>query len=334
MSILNEMGSTLGTGIAGGVAGGITNAIFGGLQTKRQKELNESAARINYLYGEKAAENAYRRELEMYNISKKDNSPEARKQAMIDAGLSPGLMMSGAGAAIGGAGAIGGGKMGATGGATAGIAPTALEIMETGLNIQRTKLENKLLAAQANKTEAEANETDEKGKGTWYENIITDHLIRLAEDQPDKDGTIRNTYKHERYKTYAELSGEKHYKVIENVTQAKQAIANEAKTRGDNALAMAMTALTTKEIENFGAAFANAVRTNDIAEQNAITNRLTLKLKEKIAEADIQKTGAETKAINLGSGEEINWKTIADIITNLLSMFGPKINIGGTLRKR
>lgn len=72
----------------------------------------ENAARINYKYGEMAAENAFERQQVLYNRTYQDQS-YANKVAQMDAaGLSPGLMYGGGGASGGGAGSTTGAPMG------------------------------------------------------------------------------------------------------------------------------------------------------------------------------------------------------------------------------
>ena len=58
-------------------------------QIRQQKEMAENAAKINYKYGEMAAENAFERQQVLYNRSYQDQS-YANKVAQMDAaGLSP-----------------------------------------------------------------------------------------------------------------------------------------------------------------------------------------------------------------------------------------------------
>ena len=91
-------GSVIKGGLTSGLIGGITS-LFGGdkKQLEMQKELNEQAARLNYEYGEMAAENAYKRQLAMYERSYQDQSYSAMRKQMEDAGLSVGLMYGGNG---------------------------------------------------------------------------------------------------------------------------------------------------------------------------------------------------------------------------------------------
>lgn len=101
------------SGIVGG-ASSILNVL--GIGRKRkirdQKEMAENAAKINYKYGEMAAENAFERQQVLYNRTYQDQS-YANKVAQMDAaGLSPGLMYGGGGASGGGAGSTTGAPMG------------------------------------------------------------------------------------------------------------------------------------------------------------------------------------------------------------------------------
>lgn len=103
--------NSLADGATGGISGLISGAIsgIGGLlgigekrQMRNQKELQSHAAQLNYQYGEKAADNAFNRQMVAYEQSRSDNSFEAKRNQMEDAGLSVGLMY--------GSGAQGGGR--------------------------------------------------------------------------------------------------------------------------------------------------------------------------------------------------------------------------------
>lgn len=101
------------SGIIGDVSG-ILNTLGIGRrrQIRQQKEMVENAAKINYKYGEMAAENAFERQQVLYNRTYQDQS-YANKVAQMDAaGLSPGLMYGGGGASGGGAGSTTGAPMG------------------------------------------------------------------------------------------------------------------------------------------------------------------------------------------------------------------------------
>lgn len=146
----------------GGLAGGVSQ-IFGignRNQRKQQAKLNEQAAKLNYQYGEKSAENAFARQMKMYERTYQDESPLARRQQLEDAGLSVGLMYGGGG--------MGGGGMGdattvpqgsGAQGLQAGQASKANEQQAMSLELARLASEVKLNESQAEKNIADANLT-------------------------------------------------------------------------------------------------------------------------------------------------------------------------------
>lgn len=212
-NFLKSAGSAAADGITGGLASGISGAIsglFGGIGAKKrlkrqvdaQKQLNEQAAQLNYEYGEKAAENAYNRQLALYERSYQDQSYSAMRKQMEDAGLSVGLMYGGGGNG-GAGGATTGAPMGETGGAEAGRADSpaaqqaaAIQQAQLGLGLVSMKKDLAMKDAQieeinaaAEKQRAEAEniteqkitevqmrpvkyrELFEKGKNQWIQNL-------------------------------------------------------------------------------------------------------------------------------------------------------------------
>lgn len=151
--------TTGGSAIKGGLTSGLTGAItslFGGdkKQLEMQKELNEQAARLNYEYGERAAENAYQRQLAMYERSYQDQSYGAMRKQMEDAGLSVGLMYGGSGSG-GGQGEMSGAPQGATGGAQAGKAPTSVERQMANMQLSQLALTMENLKADVDTKETQ-----------------------------------------------------------------------------------------------------------------------------------------------------------------------------------
>ena len=215
----------IGGGLTSGLTGAITS-LFGGddKQLEMQKELNEQAAELNYEYGEKAAENAYRRQLAMYERSYQDQSYRAMRKQMEDAGLSVGLMYGGSGSG-GGQGEMSGAPQGATGGAQAGRAPTAIERqmanmqlsqlaltmenLKADVNVKKTVQEKNLAEAEAARanagltTEEKITETQrrdalieeliQRGMTQWIENIVK---MRAAINDPNEviEGSKRDQY--------------------------------------------------------------------------------------------------------------------------------------------
>lgn len=176
--LLDAAASGITSGITGGISTGLSgvfNSIFNGpkKQARLQKELQENAARINYEYGEKAADNSFKRQLQMYLQSYKDNSYEAMVRQMEAAGLNPGMMYGMGGESGGGAGSTSGAPMGATGSSGAGQAANPAQTMAAeaaavanGQKDQMIKLERERMVAdivlkgkQAGLTDAEIDET-------------------------------------------------------------------------------------------------------------------------------------------------------------------------------
>nr|DAH26608.1 MAG TPA: hypothetical protein [Microviridae sp.] len=174
------------SGIIGG-ASSILNVLGVGRKRKirDQKEMAENAAKINYKYGEMAAENAFERQQVLYNRTYQDQS-YANKVAQMDAaGLSPGLMYGGGGASGGGAGSTTGAPMGATGAVGAGSAadPNAqlqalMSLRQVRMSERKNEAEINLLNTQADALKAEAGKNKaEAGKNKEETQSIIDKRL-------------------------------------------------------------------------------------------------------------------------------------------------------------
>lgn len=170
---LKGIGNAAADGLTGGLTSGLSGAVsglFGGIgygnrlkkQVKAQKQLNEQAAKLNYEYGELAAENAYRRQMSMYERSYQDQSFAAMREQMEDAGLSVGLMY-GNGGPGGAGGATTGAPQGETGGAEAGRADSpaaqqtaAIQQAQLGLGLVSMKKDLAIKDAQIEEINATA----------------------------------------------------------------------------------------------------------------------------------------------------------------------------------
>lgn len=138
-------------------------------QIRQQKEMAENAAKINYKYGEMAAENAFERQQVLYDRTYQDQS-YANKVAQMDAaGLSPGLMYGKGGGGGGGAGSTTGAPMGATGATGAGSAAdpnmqlqALMSLRQVRMSERKNEAEVKLLNTQAEALEAEASKNQEE----------------------------------------------------------------------------------------------------------------------------------------------------------------------------
>lgn len=162
--------SGLTSGIIGGTSG-ILNMLGIGRrrQIRQQKEMAENAAKINYKYGEMAAENAFERQQVLYNRTYQDQSYANQVAQMDAAGLSPGLMYAKGGAGGGGAGSTTGAPMGATGAAGAGAAAdpnmqlqALMSLRQVRMNERKNEAEINLLNTQAKALEAEAGKNREE----------------------------------------------------------------------------------------------------------------------------------------------------------------------------
>ena len=147
--------------------------------------LNKQAAEVNYEYGEKAAENAYKRQLAMYQKSYEDQSYKAMVKQVEDAGLSVGLMYGGSGSG-GGAGAMSGAPKADTGGAIAGQAANAAALMEVENQRKSLALQQASAAKDIELKDAEIDlkktEADKVRKETLYTEALTttENILRNA----------------------------------------------------------------------------------------------------------------------------------------------------------
>lgn len=198
--LLKTGANTFTGGLASGLAGA-ASSIFSGIGSKKrlenqinaQKQLNEQAAALNYEYGEKAAKNAFARQLQMYERSYRDQTYQAMRKQMEDAGLSVGLMYGGS-ASGGAGGATSGAPLGATGGAEAGRAASeterrAMELQQAqlGLSLANQRADIKLKEAQVKEVEAKAEEARASAARQTEEKITTiqsrDHLVEKLRNE-------------------------------------------------------------------------------------------------------------------------------------------------------
>ena len=173
------------SGIVGDVSG-ILNTLGIGRkrQIRQQKEMAENAAKINYKYGEMAAENAFERQQVLYNRTYQDQSYANQVAQMDAAGLSPGLMYGKGGAGGGGAGSTTGAPMGATGATGAGSAAdpnmqlqALMSLRQVRMSERKNEAEINLLNTQADALKAEAGKNQEE-----TQTIIEKRLWQVKQD--------------------------------------------------------------------------------------------------------------------------------------------------------
>lgn len=195
--LLSGLGGGLGSGLIGTGLGLLGSIGQGRRQRKAieaqknaQMELNQQAADLNYQYGEKAAENAYKRQLAMYQRSYEDQSYEAMVGQMEDAGLSVGLMYGGSGSG-GGAGAMSGAPKGDTGGAMAGQATSAAALMQVENERRSLALQQASIAKDIQLKDAEIDlkktEADKSRKEALYTEALTETENELREARKNRE---------------------------------------------------------------------------------------------------------------------------------------------------
>lgn len=185
--------------IAGIIAGNALGLLGNIGSNKRQKkqlglqnELIKEQAKTNYEYNELAASNAHERQLELYNMQKEDNSLQAQVQDAENAGLSVGLLTSGASGGVGSAsaGAQGQGSRGLNPADAIAIAQIENERKQLGIERQRAYGETKLANAEAKKTEAE---TENIKDATETSQTLTPLQADLFKSEAAKNWIENNT---------------------------------------------------------------------------------------------------------------------------------------------
>lgn len=237
---LLEKGESIANPFSGiiGKASGILNMLGVGRkkQIEQQKEMVENAAKINYKYGEMAAENAFERQQVLYNRTYQDQSYANQVAQMDAAGLSPGLMYGKGGAGGGGAGSTTGAPMGATGAAGAGTAadPNAqlqalMSLRQVRMSERKNEAEINLLNTQAAALKAEAGKNQEETQSIvekrlwevkqemfkgWKDFIDTANQLwdQMVKWQPTKKATIDG--KEFEIPKYFEIEDDKFGKII------------------------------------------------------------------------------------------------------------------------
>lgn len=154
----------------------------------RQMSAMRETAKENYMYGEKAADNAARRANEYFDYtfdkSAEYNDPSSQVRRIKDAGLSVGLMYGGAGTTGAGAGSTAAPQGGGASGMAAPNIPSGTEKAATMATMAKTMAEAKLAEAQAKNIQANTETTDqtrkltigllkEEGTKVWLENVRT-----------------------------------------------------------------------------------------------------------------------------------------------------------------
>lgn len=319
-------------GIGGGILG-----LFGGIgrgnrqrkniqaQKQAQAELNAQAAELNYLYGEKAANSAFERQMKMYERSYEDQSYAAMRKQMEDAGLSVGLMYGG-GATGGAGGATSGAPMAETGGAQAGNAGDAIRAsIEQELGLQRMSLEAASLKQDIENKKKQGENIDastenlKEDAALKKEQTATENQSREVKIRSIIEGTkatwiknVRSLYEdmfentpHEKrgMKIADEMFGE--YTIVGKRLRSEKDRAETMKAIQETALAEGNTTLV-ESIKKVNEAKCETMYMEAMA---AILQGNAAKA---IAECKKIETELQKKKVGYETGEITNWKTIYD----------------------
>ena len=169
-----------------GDASGILNILGVGRkrQIREQKEMAENAAKINYKYGEMAAENAFERQQVLYNRTYQDQSYSNQVAQMDAAGLSPGLMYGKGGAGGGGAGSTTGAPMGATGSTGAGSAADPNMQLQALMSLRQVRMTERKNEAEINllNTQADALKAEEGKNKEETQSIIEKRIWEVKQE--------------------------------------------------------------------------------------------------------------------------------------------------------
>lgn len=176
--------------IAGSLVGGLTNIGSGKRarklikrQEEAQQRLNEQNAKLNYEYGEQAADAAHERSLGLLAAETEANSYQAQVADAEQAGLSVGLLYGGGGGGVGGS--AGGGAQGDGAGNQRSKAAEQLEILSimqqekmANAEIAKTINESRLVDAEKEKIKAETENLKEETSTSQAMTPYQTELIR------------------------------------------------------------------------------------------------------------------------------------------------------------
>lgn len=326
-------GNALKDGVAGGLTSGIAGTIgglVGGIgygnrlkkQIDAQKKLNEQAAKLNYEYGELAAENAYQRQMAMYERSYKDQSFSAMRQQMEDAELSVGLMYGGSGAG-GAGGATTGAPQGETGGAEAGRADSpaaqqaaAIQQAQLGLGLMSMKKDLAIKDAQIKEINAAAEKQQAEAANITEQKITTvqsrDALIQklIQEGMKDFISNVQSKWRSFAGKDWGGTPGEINKYGEKNELYGFYGIAENSYVNEEQAMKIAKGIAETNQANASGEA-AKALANLNNKRANGYWQELLNATTH--AKADEARAAAAKLSAEFETGEYTNWKTWAEL---------------------
>lgn len=299
--------SAIGGAVQAGQGMGIGNKRKQKRQFEWQTKLNEQAGALNYQYGEMAAENQYERQLGMYDSRL---SPEAQMQSQMEGikglGLSPALMYGGAGPGGSGSASTAPGGGGA-GGQQAGKADSPAQqqmaqaqsmAVATQIAKMQSEIEvNKSVAAK-NVADAEQSiqetETEISKRNVFIENLKQEGMMKWLQNVKTEyemggdDGSQMIATKNKEYGTAY---------IIPEGPYGRQLAGDIAKAWGEANNNEALAKLNDNRAKGYFQELLNAT-----------------------AQADARTIEAAAKKLEAewGTTTGMNWKSWADVATNIL----------------
>lgn len=287
-------------GAAGIAAGGSALAsLIGGDKTAKQEQaqmrINEANAKLNYRYGEYAADAAHERSLGLLEAQTAANSYESQIADAKKAGLSPGLLYAGGGG--GGAGGAGGGAMGSGARGQQGEAPDYLEVQALKNQNRMQALEAARLYNESSKVKAEKENIEADTKLKDEERKTSEELTPIQVAVMKEEG-LKQWIENERSKIEQggqegdiEIKGHKQFGEIHfskgSDWDRKQAL-EVAKAYSEVESMNIMNELNTDRKKGYWVELANATKN---------------------ADSDATRAAAAKLAAEWTTGEYTNWKT-------------------------
>lgn len=329
-NLFKGAGENLVGGLVSGGIGAITSNLFGGnkkqsFETTRKQQylLNQDAASLNYQYAAKAATDAYERQKEMYERSYEDQSYQAMRKQMEDAGLSVGLMYGGSGSG-GGSGQMSGAPMAAPGGIQGASATQAygmaLQAKQLQLQERQVNADAALKNAEAANLRSQSKKTEQDVDIHEFERMYNKELERAVKDYADWDIHIKWTDMNQKkldyyFNEYLKLGRKSGWDYtlgdydFEDNAAAREIEANIKKT-----LAQAADAQGRADLVEFEKTLKSAQAYNQFM---AITVMLAHNEIEKA------KTAIMDYTAKYQTGELWNWKTVLDAAVRVIGGVAP-----------
>lgn len=335
-------------GLLGAVSGGISSLIGGGFNAlgdalgisgaAREWKYKKKELNLQHELNEQSAEAAYERQMQMYKQSYEDNSYQAMREQMENAGLNVGLMYGNGGGGGGGAGSTTGAPQ-AQGAIAGGVTGD-----DMSLNYRSAQADIDLKEAEAKKAVAEANQLDKTGRKTdaetetiekmrdiifehekqktwaqFIDNAIKDYLNDGSNFYENSNGVLETSttkYWNETLNKGFTINGDS-LTIRDMIAGIEKKIAETGEIGSQEELNKAMKQLTNEKADNY------------LMELSATLKNATANM----TQAEAQKIIADARArqIGLDTGDEVNWMTGFKILVQAAGVISGNAKAAGML---